>query len=67
MLDKELSRIREHWALRHKYLIVKLRKKENIKHVMEGRIGVYKDGMETGLSFPLTPSSLRYSYNITMF
>ena len=43
MLDKDSSKIREHWVLPDKYSIVKPGKKDSIKHVSEGCIKVYKD------------------------
>ena len=65
-LDKDLSLVRERWALPDEYSLMKLGKKDNIKHVPEGCIGVYMDAMETGLRFPLHPLAIEVlnSYNI---
>ena len=67
-MDKELSLVREHWSLPDEYSIVKPGKKDNIKHVADGCIGVYKDAMETGLMFPLHPFAIEIlkSYNIAV-
>ena len=67
-MDKDLSLVREHWALPDEYSLVKPGKKDSIKHVLEGCIGVYKDAMETGLRFRLHLFAVEVlnSYNIAV-
>ena len=50
------------------YSLIKPGKKDSIKSVPEGCIGVYKDTMETGLRFPLHPFVIEVlnSYNIAV-
>ena len=65
-LDKELFLVREHEALLDEYSLVKPGKKDNIKHVLDGCIGVYKNTMEAGFRFPFHPFAIEVlnSYNI---
>ena len=47
---------------------MKPRKKDSVKHVPEGCIGIYKDVMETDLRFPVHPFAIEVlkSYNIAV-